>query len=90
MNTAIALQTIKSSQLDAIGHDAATSTLAVQFKPNKTAAAEGKPGPVYHYANVSAEDFAAMSGAESIGSHFYREIKPKTDKHPFTRVPEAA
>lgn len=90
MSATIPLQAIKSSQLDGIGHDAATNTLAVQFKPNKLAAAEGKPGPVYHYANVSAEDFAAMSGAESIGSHFYREIKPKTDKHPFTRVTEAA
>lgn len=90
MSTAIPLQTIKSSQLDSIGHDPATNTLAVQFKPGKAAAAKGEPGPVYHYANVTAEDFAAMSGAESIGSHFYREIKPKTEKHPFTRVPEVA
>lgn len=90
MPLSIKLQTIKSSQLDGIGHDAATNTLAVQFKPNKTAAAEGKPGPVYHYANVTAEDFEAMSGAESIGSHFYRTIKPAADKHPFTRIPETS
>ena len=90
MTTAIAIQTIASSQLDGIGHDAATNTLAVRFKPGKQAAAKGEPGALYHYANVTAEDFAALSGAESIGSHFYRTIKPAADKHPFTRIPEAS
>ena len=89
MTAAIAIKTIASSQLDGIGHDAATNTLAVRFKPGKLAAAKGEPGALYHYANVTAEDFAALEGAESIGSHFYRTIKPAADKYPFTRIPEA-
>ncbi|HDL8434763.1 TPA: KTSC domain-containing protein, partial [Yersinia enterocolitica] len=32
--------------------------------------------------------YAAFSGAESIGSHFYRNIKPDTDRYPFQRINE--
>ncbi len=72
---------IASSQLHSIGHDEATNTLAIRFK-NKA----GEPTSLYHYANVDAETFAALRDAESIGSHFYKSIKPHTDRFPFTRI----
>ncbi|WP_281244995.1 KTSC domain-containing protein [Yersinia ruckeri] len=43
---------------------------------------------MYHYQNVSANDYAAFSGAKSIGSHFYRYIKPNTKRYPFRRIHE--
>lgn len=85
MNTAaaapqITLQAIQSSQIAAIGHCPATETLAVQFFR------KGAPADVYHYANVTAAEYAAFAGAESIGKHFYAHIKPHADKHPYTNM----
>ena len=85
MNTAISapqitLQTIQSSQIAAIGHCPATETLAVQFFR------KGAPADVYHYANVTANEYAAFASAESIGKHFYAHIKPHADKHPYTNM----
>lgn len=79
--TTITMDSIESSQIEAIGHDANTQTLAIQFKSGTRA--------TYHYANVTPEDFAAFKGADSVGSHFYKHIKPFPEKYPFTRV-EAA
>lgn len=76
----IALSPVESSQLHAIGHDAATNTLAIQFK------SKGGPGSTYHYANFTQEDFAAFKVAESAGAHFGQHIKNATEKHPFTKV----
>ena len=42
---------VESSQIAAIGHDADTNTLAVQFK------AKGGPGSIYHYSGVDAKTF---------------------------------
>lgn len=85
MNTtatpSIALQPVESSQIHSIGHDAETGMLAIRFRSK-----DGAPTSLYHYRNVTAEDFAAFSGAESIGSHFYKHIKPFTDKYPYERI----
>lgn len=64
---AIALTGVKSSQVKAIGYDAATKTLAVQFNRGT--------GAIYHYPGVSQETFDAFRGAESIGSFFGQHIK---------------
>jgi hypothetical protein len=80
--TSIPLTPVQSSQIHAIGHDPASNTMAIQFKSGKA--------PVYHYANVDAEEFAKFSGAESIGSYFYKHIKPNAEKFPFTRIEEPA
>lgn len=77
----IPLQPVESSQINAIGHDAETNTLAIQFKGWK-----GEIGATYHYANFTAEDFEAFKGAESIGRHFGKAIKPFADKYPYTKV----
>jgi hypothetical protein len=81
----ITLDSVESSQIHSIGHDAASNTLAIRFK-NKA----GEPSSLYYYANVSAEDFAAFKGAESIGSHFYKNIKPFSEKYPYVKVESAA
>jgi hypothetical protein len=75
------MDSVESSQILAVGYDAETQTLAIQFK--------GGTRAVYHYANVTAEDFTAHRGAESIGSHFYRNIKPFPEKYPYVRVETA-
>lgn len=79
----IPLTPVTSSQLAAIGHDPATNTLAIRFNGK-----DGRIGSLYHYANVTAEQFEAFQAAESKGSHFIRNIKPATDKHPYTRIVE--
>jgi hypothetical protein len=80
----ITMDSIESSQIDAIGYDAETQTLAIQFKAKGAA-----PGSLYHYANVTPDDFAAFRDAESIGSHFYKHIKPFKDKYPYVKVESA-
>lgn len=85
MNTAtsvraITMHPVVSSQIAAIGHDPQTNTLAIQF-PSKTGS-----GSLYYYQNFTADQFAAFKAAESIGSHFIRNIKPQTVKHPFVRI----
>lgn len=77
----IAMDAVESSQIAAIGHDAATNPLAIQF-PGKG----DKPGSVYHYANFTADDFKAFQAAESKGSHFGKNIKPFADKYPYKKV----
>lgn len=61
----IPMQRVESSQIDAIGYDPETKTLAVTFSNMAT----------YHYFDVPPEAHAALIGAESIGSHFYRHFK---------------
>lgn len=74
----IAMDSVESSQIHSIGHDAETQTLAVRFK-NK----DGAPSSLYHYRQFTTDDFAAFKGAESIGSHFYKHIKPAKEKYPY-------
>jgi len=77
----ITLTDVESSQIAAIGHDPETNTLAIQFKNWK-----GERTSLYHYANVAANDFEAFKGAESLGRHFGRHIKPFADRYPYTRI----
>lgn len=83
---AIPLMKVESSQICAIGHDPATETLAVQFFR------KGEPADVYHYRNFTAQEYTEFAGAPSVGSHFYKHIKPHADKHPYQNmgVPTAA
>jgi hypothetical protein len=74
----IELAPVKSSQVAAIGYDAATKTLAVRF-------AHGA-GAIYHYPDVEPETHAAFVAAESIGSYFGTHIKPL----PFKKYPKPA
>lgn len=63
----IALQPVDSSQVKAVGYDAGTKTLAVQFKHGTQA--------IYHYPGVEPETHAAFIGAESLGAYFRDNLK---------------
>lgn len=65
----IPLQPVTSSQIQAIGYDDATKTLAVQFH------GKAGPGSTYHYADVPAQKFEELKKAESIGKYFGAHIK---------------
>lgn len=78
----IAMDAVESSQIAAIGHHPESNTLSIQFSPRK----DGSAGSVYHYANYTPELFAEFKNAESIGSHFGKNIKPFPDRHPYVRV----
>lgn len=84
----IDLQDVESNQIHSIGHDAETSTLAIRFTSRKGGVVG--PGSLYHYANFTAEDFAAFQAAESKGKHFGAHIKDQVAKYPFTKVEEPA
>ena len=56
----IDLTPVKSSQIESIGYDVASKTLAIKFNS----------GGLYHYSGVSAADFKSFKNAKSIGSHF--------------------
>lgn len=71
---------VESSNLAAIGYDAATRTLAIEFRN----------GGVYNYANVPPIVWEGMQKAESKGQFFLREIKTKPKEYPFTKVASAS
>jgi len=78
---AITLGQVVSSQIHSVGHDAPTATLAIRFRTK-----DGEPAALYHYANVTDEDFNALKSAESVGSHFYKNIKPFADRFPYVCI----
>jgi hypothetical protein len=55
----------ESSQVKGYGYDADSKTLAVEFKS----------GGVYHYHDVPAETYGAMTKAESVGRFIGASIK---------------
>ena len=78
----IALHPVESGQVKAVGYDAATQTLAVQFRHGKQA--------IYHYRDVSPETHAAFVSAESLGSFFRDNLKSLPfEKYPADPAPEA-
>ncbi|MCQ9378838.1 KTSC domain-containing protein [Methyloversatilis sp. XJ19-49] len=68
--TTIEMIPCDSSQIEAFGYDAESQILAIRF-PGRGAT----PGSVYHYADVPANVFEAMSGAESKGKFFGGQIR---------------
>jgi hypothetical protein len=72
---AMQMSPVKSTNIDSVGHDAATKTLRVKFKS----------GAIYDYADVPSDHHTKMLAAESPGTHLNTEIKGKF-KH--TRVEE--
>lgn len=79
----IQLEPVHSSQVKAIGYDAATQTLAVQFTRGA--------GAIYHYPEVTPELHAAFVSSESIGAFFGKHIKPLSfKKYPGTPAQSVA
>ncbi|WP_115560050.1 KTSC domain-containing protein [Xanthomonas arboricola] len=77
----ITLHDVESRQIAAIGHDASTQTLAVRFKNWK-----GDVTSLYHYDNVTADDYAALQAAESKGGYFNKVIKADPVRWPYRKV----
>ncbi|MBN3744648.1 KTSC domain-containing protein [Burkholderia sp. Se-20373] len=80
---------VESSQIHSIGYDAESETLAVRFKDRRT----GGPTSLYHYTGFTQANFDALKGADSIGSHFYKHIKPFDQRFPYVcieKMPAAA
>lgn len=71
------LSPVESSNIAAVGYDAARRHLFVQFKS----------AGVYRYADVPPDVVASFMGADSIGGYFARYIKGAF-KH--TRIEDAA
>lgn len=69
------LTPVQSSQIEAIGHDPETNTLAVKFNRGST----------YHYANVTAEQYQDFLNADSIGKHFGAHFK-NNGSHPYSKA----
>ena len=66
MNTPnITLTPCQSSNLLGYGYDAATQTLALQFKTG-----------VYHYPKVPAAIYDGLKESESVGSYVQKAIRP--------------
>ncbi len=73
------MQAVQSSQINAIGYNAATLKMRIEFKP----------GSLYEYSNVPPDLFEKFAKAESTGSFFYKNIKPFPDKYPYTKLVDA-
>lgn len=70
-------QPVESSQIKSVGYDPATQTLELEFVQG---------GSVYRYSNFTPEDYDKLMAADSIGSHFFKNIKQRSDKHPYRRM----
>lgn len=73
---------VESSQIHSIGYDAESETLAVRFKDRKTSA----PTSLYHYTGFTQANFDALKTADSLGSHFYKHIKPFPERFPYVCI----
>lgn len=67
----IALVPVESSQIKAVGYDAETQTLAVQFT---------RGDAIYHYPLVPKGAYMAMMACDSVGKFFGAYIKPMAFK----------
>lgn len=67
----------ESSQVKAHGYDAATRTLAVEYKS----------GGTYHYSDVPAATYNAMKASKSVGKFIGANLK---GAHKYTRIEKEA
>lgn len=59
------MKPVKSSNIEAVGYDAATRKLTVHFKN----------GSKHDYADVPADTHAAMMKADSVGGFFHKHVR---------------
>lgn len=69
------LMPVRSTNIHAIGYDAPSQTLAVQFKS----------GDVYQYSNVDAQTYQKLMSGD-IGRYFAEIIKPQRYTMPFVKL----
>ena len=77
----IEMTPVTSSQIRAIGHDAESQTLRVEFV---------RGGASYDYQNVTAEMHQNLMKAESVGSFFSQNIKANPTLFPYAKVETVA
>lgn len=70
------LNPVESSNIAAIGYNAATMELQVKFKT----------GAIYSYANVEQSIYDQIMNAESVGSTFNKLVKSNPGKYPYAKV----
>lgn len=75
------MKKVESSQIHSIGHDAETATLAIRFRGN-----DGNPTSLYYYGHFTEDEFEKFLNADSIGSHFYKHIKPYDHMYPYKKI----
>lgn len=63
------LTPVESSNIQAVGHDPATSELHIRFHSGK----------IYQFANVSAGQHAEFMAAPSKGQHFHRNFRGRPE-----------
>lgn len=61
------MRPVTSSNVDAVGYDAATQTMHVRFKG----------GATYIHHGVGPKDHAALVGSKSVGSHYHTHFRGK-------------
>lgn len=61
------MKPVKSSSIEAIGHDPVNKSLIVQFKN----------GGMYRYDGVSVDHHAKLMDSDSVGTHFQKHIRAK-------------
>jgi len=71
----IEMKPVESSNIAAVGHDAARKVMRIQFSN----------GGLYDYHNVSAEQHQALLKAKSVGGHFHKHFRGNK-QHAFTRI----
>ncbi|NEU94802.1 KTSC domain-containing protein [Bradyrhizobium uaiense] len=59
------MKPVKSSTIEAVGHDPDRKVLTVRFNS----------GATYTYEGVSADQHSALMGAKSVGTHFSQHIR---------------
>lgn len=77
---------VNSSQIESVGHDPVNNTLEIEFKNATRPGQEPRPNSVYRYSNVDIALHQQLMTAESVGSFFYKHIKPFKDKYPYTKL----
>jgi hypothetical protein len=61
----IEMNAVKSSNIDRIGYDEPSKTLAIEFRT----------GATYHYYEVPKDVYESLKNAESVGAYFAQNIK---------------
>lgn len=79
--SALSLTRVQSSQIVALGHDPGANVLSVLFKNR-----DGSTGSLYQYDSVSADLYASLIGAESVGSFFIHNIKRQAEHYPYRKI----
>lgn len=80
--TIFPLEEGKSANIYGIGYLPEQKTMAVQFL-RKT-----MPAAIYHYQNVTQEEFDAFAQAESLSTHFNQTFKADPGRWPYVRLPD--